>query len=133
MMEVLVTVMPMRIATSPLGTTPMERMNAFGEIVRSRVPYPVDYMQWAASNKMVISVKEVPGSIKLAFLESDAGDNSTFATVEQDADSPWTAAPEHMDESQIQQDTWGTSADNTTGDWDAKDESTKGENTSGEW
>jgi hypothetical protein len=38
-------------------------MNAFGEIVRSRVPYPVDYMQWAASNKMVISVKEVPGKL----------------------------------------------------------------------
>jgi hypothetical protein len=41
----------------------MERMNALGEIVRSSVPYPVDYMQWAASNKMVISVKEVPGKL----------------------------------------------------------------------
>ncbi|GFF80167.1 hypothetical protein IFM62136_10239 [Aspergillus lentulus] len=56
---------------------------------------------------------------------NDAGNDSTITTVPQDADSPstaWTGAPEQMDESQIPQDTWEISADDTTGDWDAKEE-----------
>lgn len=60
MIEVLLSVLPMRIGTSPLGD-PRERMNKYGEVVKSKVPYPVAYMRWAASNAMVMNVNEVPG------------------------------------------------------------------------
>ncbi|RHZ43366.1 uncharacterized protein CDV56_100183 [Aspergillus thermomutatus] len=87
MIEVLVTVMPKRIASSPLGTNIAQRLNSFGKIVRPKVPYVVEYMQWASQRGMVVEVDEVR--------ESDVGHNTTFATVDgletqQDANSAWT-------------------------------------------
>jgi hypothetical protein len=99
MMEALITVVPMRIATSPLGTNILERLDPFGEIVKPKIPYLVEYVQWASQKGKVpgkllylisglcwlcrlLTSYSLLDSVKLAFLESDVGYNTTFATVD---------------------------------------------------
>ena len=41
----------MRIATSPLGTNILERLDPFGEIVKSKI---LEYVQWASQKGMVL-------------------------------------------------------------------------------
>lgn len=61
MIEARVDVVPTRVAEGSLTTKQSEREDTFGEIIAAKVPYLCEYVRWAQSKRMVLSVGSMPG------------------------------------------------------------------------
>ncbi|KAN0072113.1 AAA domain containing protein [Elaphomyces granulatus] len=59
MVEVLIDVIPMKVASGTLANKYLERLDSFGEVVQSKRPYLCEYVQWAAQKQMVIETEKI--------------------------------------------------------------------------
>ncbi|KAJ9246999.1 hypothetical protein DTO207G8_8459 [Paecilomyces variotii] len=52
MREVLVNILPAGVASGKITTAPNERLNSFGEVVTSRIPYVCEFAKWAHEKRI---------------------------------------------------------------------------------
>lgn len=62
MREVLINILPVGIASGNIEITPSERLNSFGEVVTSRIPYVCHFAQWTSGRRIGVRVDQASTS-----------------------------------------------------------------------
>ncbi|GAE00293.1 predicted protein [Paecilomyces variotii No. 5] len=62
MKEVLINILPLDIASGQVAMGSSERLNSFGEIVTSKVPYVCDFAKWASGRRIGVQVGQESSS-----------------------------------------------------------------------
>lgn len=62
MREVLINILPVGIASGNIAITPSERLNSFGEVITSRIPYVCHFAQWTSGRRIRVRVDQASTS-----------------------------------------------------------------------